>query len=206
MYKVFINDLCLIILSKSESDYKLLWPNARFIDGAEIDPKTLLSEAETSTISHLVVVTANAEKFFDSFCRLFTIVEAAGGIVNLDNRKGPFLLIYRRGKWDLPKGKIDAGESHEEAALREVTEECGINKLVIRSRYDTLYHTYSQKGIKYLKITYWFHMISTDQNEPKPQNEEGIEKVKWANNEELPFLLKDSYHSIRDLMAPLING
>jgi 8-oxo-dGTP pyrophosphatase MutT (NUDIX family) len=52
------------------------------------------------------------------------IIKAGGGIVV--NEQNEVLLIYRRGKWDLPKGKLDDGETIEECALREVKEETGL--------------------------------------------------------------------------------
>ena len=206
MYKVFINDLTLIILSKVESDYMLLWPKAKILDGVELTPNELLYEAENSVVSHMILVAANADNFFDSFKSLFKVIEASGGIVNLLDRSGPFLMIYRQGKWDLPKGKIEKEETKESAALREVSEECGIGKLSIRNYYETTYHTYTFKNKRYLKVTYWFRMITTDTKTPVPQTAEGIELVKWADLDDIPFLLKSSFQSIRNLMAPLING
>ncbi len=206
MYKVFINDIRLIILNKSESDYMLLWPKARVIDGVEITPSELIELTRSTDNPHMVVLTANSEKFFENFKSNFKVIEAAGGIVNLNNRKGPFLMIFRNGKWDLPKGKIELGENKETAAVREVIEECGISKLKIRNEYEITYHTYSHNNNDYLKITYWYRMISTDDSEPVPQNNEGIKEVRWSDSDEVAFLLKDSYPSIQDLMAPLLNG
>jgi 8-oxo-dGTP pyrophosphatase MutT (NUDIX family) len=206
MYKVFINDLTLIIISKSETDYLLLWPAAKVLDGVEVTPNDVLLEAEKGKDSHLVLVAANADKFFDSFKSNFNVLEAAGGIVNLINRKGPFLMIHRNGKWDLPKGKIEKNESKKDAGIREVSEECGIGSLTIRNHYDTTYHTYIYKDKRFLKITYWYRMITTDMSTPEPQASEGIDKAQWVNLDDIPFLLKDSYQSIKNLMAPLING
>jgi len=206
MYKVFINDITLIILNRNEKDYKLLWPKATVYDGVEFTPQQLLDATYESEANHLILVAANGEKFFQSFKELFIIVHAAGGIVNLNHRRGAFLMIYRHGKWDLPKGKIESGESAEAAAIREVTEECGIKKLRIRNHYETTFHTYQIGKKRYLKVTDWFRMTTTDQSEPKPQSEEGIEKAQWVIPEEISSLLKNSYRSIRDLMTPLING
>jgi len=206
MYKVFINDIRLIILNKSESDYMLLWPRGRVIDGVEITPAELIELTGSADNPHLVVLTANSDKFFDNFKSHFEVIEAAGGIVNLNSSKGPFLMIFRNGKWDLPKGKIEQGENKEAAAMREVSEECGIGKLKIRNEYEITYHTYTHNKTEYLKVTHWFRMISTDEAKPVPQTNEGIKEVKWADSDEAAFMLKDSYPSIQDLMAPLLNG
>jgi len=51
-------------------------------------------------------------------------------------------MIFRRGKWDLPKGKLDKGETLEQCAVREVREETGLKKIKLQSPLMTTYHTY----------------------------------------------------------------
>ena len=68
------------------------------------------------------------------------MVEAAGGLVF--NKDGGILMIFRNGKWDLPKGKLEIGESVEECAIREVQEECGVSGLIIENKIKDTYHTY----------------------------------------------------------------
>ena len=59
------------------------------------------------------------------------VIESAGGLVC--NHYHHILLMFKRGKWDMPKGRIEQGQCREEAALREVHEEPGldIDKLTI---------------------------------------------------------------------------
>ncbi len=87
---------------------------------------------------------------------------------------------------DLPKGKIEKGETHEEAALREVEEETGLKNIKLKRFLTTTYHTYfdPRKNRKVLKISYWYEMKSKDK-ELSPQHEEGIELAEWIDLSEL---------------------
>jgi 8-oxo-dGTP diphosphatase len=58
-------------------------------------------------------------------------VRAAGGVVIRD---GLVVLVHRPryDDWTLPKGKLDSGESFEEAAIREIDEETGLRTRLVR--------------------------------------------------------------------------
>ncbi len=108
-------------------------------------------------------------------------ISAAGGIVfriEVDGIK--VLLIYRNGFWDLPKGKLEKGESIPMCAVREVSEETGSLLPMIISDLGTTYHEYIQKNVEYGKTTFWYSMIFPHQVELKPQLEEGIEQIEWV--------------------------
>lgn len=106
-------------------------------------------------------------------------VPAAGGVV-LRARDGEaeILLIFRRGIWDLPKGKQDAGESIEECARREVQEELGIDDVAITGRLGRTIHGYPHHGKYAVKTTHWF-IMSTNAVTFRPQAKEKIERVEW---------------------------
>ena len=113
------------------------------------------------------------------FESLYKRVEAAGGVVF--NTKGEILTMYRRDSWDLPKGKIDKGETKEVAAVREVQEETGLQEITRGPLLCTTYHTYkNRKGKRVLKPTYWYHM-TTQEMDVTPQTEEDIELVAWLD-------------------------
>ena len=140
-----------------------------------------------------LVVCEDPESVWSDFRRLFTIVEAAGGAVVNGDR---LLCIYRRGSWDLPKGKIDAGETHAEAALREVTEETGVSALALGDELPTTYHTYrTASGKRVLKPTYWFAMQTT-QTVLVAQSEEDIEEARWVPFAELGPIREQAYRSL----------
>ena len=129
--------------------------------------------------------------------REFKIIDAAGGVVT--NKADKTALIYRLKKWDLPKGKLDKGESFRIAALREVEEETRI-KVKLKSRITTTWHTYAIKNKPILKRNKWYAMVCLDDSAMKPQKAENIEKVEWMTEEEATTALKKSYRSIRFVM------
>ena len=138
------------------------------------------------------------EAEFQQFRKDYTIIQAAGGIVKdeLDRT----LFIYRRGFWDLPKGKLDEGESLIECAKREVEEECGITVQEVTDQPFITYHTYEEKGSSILKETYWYPMKATNNQPLIPQTEEQIEAIEWADNKRIEALLQNTYTMIRDMI------
>ena len=143
----------------------------------------------------------NTPKFitenWKNFCSDYKLIKAAGGVVY--NSKNQLLMIFRNGKWDLPKGKLDENEKIEECAIREVEEECGIRNLVIIKRLADTYHTYEFQGLKILKKTFWFKMYTDFSEDLLPQIEEGITKVEWVYKQEFANKLQNSYANIREL-------
>ena len=141
------------------------------------------------------------EENWQDFCSKFIMVEAAGGLVF--NKHGDILMIFRNGKWDLPKGKLELGESVEECAIREVEEECGVSGLEIESELSKTYHTYNLHESDILKNTYWFLMTTESEQKLTPQTEEGISDVKWCSEKEVEDNLNNSYPSIIDVFNSL---
>ena len=133
------------------------------------------------------------------FWKHFTVIQAAGGLVR--NDKGELLMIHRRGKWDLPKGKLDKGETLEACALREVAEETGIHCTRIPNPARVTYHVYDEFGRHILKETHWFSMHAKAGQQLQPQAEEQITSIEWAGKERLAQILPDAYPLIRDLVS-----
>jgi len=148
-----------------------------------------------SNINHLVVPVENPSASFKQLCSRFVLFHAAGGVVT--NQKGDVLMIYRYGRWDLPKGKQDPGETLSETALREVAEETGARGLQITGdQFATTYHTYRFQGNNVLKMTAWFRMTAEERSLLKPQTEEGIEKTEWVSLQDMDKYLEATYASI----------
>lgn len=128
-------------------------------------------------------------------------IQAGGGLVI--NEKNEILFIYRRQKWDLPKGKLDTGENIEECAIREVMEETGIKKLTIGNLLVITTHTYEEKGVSVQKETHWFLMNATTLDNPilSPQLEEDIEKIEWVPFDKIEEYLANSYNTIRLVLS-----
>ena len=133
----------------------------------------------------------------NKFCSKYNIIQAAGGVVFNDYNQ--LLMIFRNGKWDLPKGKLENFESVEQAAIREVEEECGVSNLKIDIRLDETYHIYTLQDKDILKKTYWFKMYCDNQF-LIPQMEEGISKACWVPKDEIVEKLSNSYANIKDLL------
>lgn len=110
-------------------------------------------------------------------------VEAAGGVLHrkgTSTSKNEVLLIYRRGVWDLPKGKMEEGETVEECAVREVSEEIGSSPPLLELFLAKTQHSYSEQGEKVNKITHWYSMQLSDETDSlTPEKEEGIEEIRW---------------------------
>ena len=130
------------------------------------------------------VYSSNLKELFRDFCQFYKIIEAAGGLVF--NEENKVLAILRNNIWDLPKGKIEKGETNEDAALREVEEETGLKNIKLKRLLTKTYHTYfdPRKNRKVLKISYWYEMKSKAK-ELSPQLEEGIELAEWIDLSEL---------------------
>lgn len=125
------------------------------------------------------------------------MIYASGGVV-FNNEK--LLMIFRNGFWDLPKGKIELNESELECAVREVEEECGIERLAVVKFLKYTYHTYVEDDQSILKKTSWFLMSSDYKNKLTPQKSEGITKVIWVSKNEIPYKLDNSFENIKDLL------
>jgi 8-oxo-dGTP pyrophosphatase MutT (NUDIX family) len=132
------------------------------------------------------------------FAEKYTIVQAAGGVVTNDEAK--VLLIYRRGKWDLPKGKVEENEPLELCANREVIEETGLNELLLRKPLAVTYHTYIEKGKDILKETHWYLFDAPGKQKLDPQLEEDIQKAEWVEVEKVNDYKRNTYLLIRDVL------
>lgn len=159
----------------------------------------LLSENNIS----FQTLSSNFNKVLNSLKSQFKYIEAAGGFINKGN---DYLFIYRLQKWDLPKGKLDKGETIEHAAIRECEEECAISNLKIEKQLTSTYHIYQYKGSYALKQTYWFYMTTDYDQELIPQTEENIEEVRWFNESEIKnTVYSNSYHTIIDVVNEAMN-
>ena len=152
----------------------------------------LLDRNEQIQIQKIVVLVEDLKSFKKDLSQHFEVIHAAGGVVQHQDK---CLMIYRRGKWDLPKGKIDEGEEAPMAALREIAEECNI-KAVIEDKICSTWHHYWLGGKIVLKKTKWYLMSTKNPESIKPQIEEDIEEILWMDNNEVNQALKNSFSSI----------
>ncbi len=130
---------------------------------------------------------------------------AAGGLVTNENDE--LLLIFRRGKWDLPKGKLDEGENIEECAVREVQEETGLKNVALKEFIGITNHEYFDTyiGQQVDKETHWYAMAAAPGQVLVPQTEEDIEEIEWVRKEVLDIYLNNTYPTIIDIIEKYIN-
>ncbi len=136
------------------------------------------------------------------FNKIFSMKEiiAAGGLVY--NEQGHLLLIFRRGKWDLPKGKADEGETIEATAIREVMEETGLQELELIKSLGITLHSYFDKWLQtdVIKKTHWFVMKANSAQPLIPQTEEDIEQIIWADAAIISSCMENSYKNIVEII------
>ena len=125
MYKVFVKDIPIILSTEKKigSNYKSIPIKlARF--------KKIIKKINNGELLYVNLYHKNPEKLEKFLRKKLKVVEAGGGMVF--NPKKEILFIRRNGKWDLPKGKMEKGESFEEAAVRETMEETGVKDLKVK--------------------------------------------------------------------------
>lgn len=188
MYKVFYNEKAIILTDKPIEEYKSL----KYVTNNQFDEA--LDMLKNSNNEVINIYHHNLSKLWNNFQNHFKYLEAAGGVVK--NQKGKILFIYRLGRWDLPKGKVENGETTEIAAVREVEEECGITNLKITNQLSTTFHIYYQNEFM-LKATYWYEMDYMGNEELIPQEEEGIKMAQWKDREEISKIFPKTYENIQ---------
>jgi len=198
MYKVFFNDRTVFFgddFSRAFKRNKGLF--YKFNNFKELyDLIELFSSLRQ--IRNLYIFHTDMLLLIEEFKACFTTVEAAGGLVF--NGKGEFLVIRRRDRWDLPKGKLEKGETFEQAALREVEEETGLRGLVPVMPLISTYHVYQLRQERILKKTRWFEMKYNGDALPELQEEEEITDYRWVRPGFTDFIRSDTYSSILDVL------
>jgi len=199
MYKVFFKDRAIFLGDKAESmNFRCmvyLWTEGENLEAIVSD----FDQDENKET--LFFAAQDVEALFLEFKNQFKYIEAAGGLVF--NPKNEILTIHRLGKWDLPKGKVEDGETIDEAALREVEEECGISNLNLEEELPSTYHTYWMNNKWMLKRSYWFKMTYSGNEKLVPQTEEDIEKVSWLACNQLDEFKADTYASILEVIKEI---
>jgi len=198
MHKAFIDDKPLIFenvyneISKGYNHFSIL-------SEAEFSIDQVINKINESNVAGIVYLSASPDVTWNEFVSSFTLIEAAGGVVK--NESDELLIIFRRKKWDLPKGKLDYDETPEEAAIREVKEECGIHNLELGKFLMKTFHLYSEKKKSILKKTHWYSMYSSDDEELIPEVEEDIEEVSWMDKEKIySKVFSNTYASIKEVL------
>ncbi|MCC6460123.1 MAG: NUDIX domain-containing protein [Saprospiraceae bacterium] len=182
MYKVYVNGVPVFLGTPESVGEMGLLPAKDILAAPYIGKKKQIRQVldfldKNKNTRAVALFAEKSDRLWADFCACFQLLEAAGGFVT--NPAGELLVFYRRGSWDMPKGKIDPGETPEQAAVREVQEETGLQQLELGPLLLHTWHTYSQKGDRILKRTWWYRMATSDE-QLIPQTEEDIEDIQWV--------------------------
>lgn len=198
-YKIYYNDSYVLLTAGREQineNFVKVFSNEIETDEFFKNPAPLF---DGITNIKILVITDKPGELMCNLMEHVDMVVAGGGIVW--NEYNELLMIYRRGKWDLPKGKIELREKIIEGAEREVEEETGVKIANVQKKPILTYHAYRLKGNNYLKETSWFEMeAKPNQKKLVAQTEENIEEVRWVKRTDLKHYFDDCYPLIKDLI------
>ncbi|MDB5207332.1 MAG: hypothetical protein JWR72_2407 [Flavisolibacter sp.] len=201
MFKIYVQNKPLFLSTKATGEVEeyMHRPDTIFIDDLNASSvRTMLQQLAEDDYYAGVFLHHNLDELLESFKSQLTLITAAGGLVH--TKDNDLLLIFRKGKWDLPKGKLEEGENLETCALREIEEETGASPLLIESPLHVTYHTYFERGVHILKESYWF-LVKADERAPlKPQVQEDISECRWVPVDELGRYLDNTHASIIDVI------
>jgi ADP-ribose pyrophosphatase YjhB (NUDIX family) len=199
--KIYFNNKPLFLCDAVD---EIIQPYVHHDDAVFIDElnshtvKSMIHEMGQPKIHAGVFYHPSLDELKKAFFKKFAFIQAAGGLVV--NEKKEILLIFRRGKWDLPKGKLDKDENLEECAVREVKEETGLTKLKLISPLTITYHTYHEGARSILKESHWYNMKASGEQKLIPQTTEDILEIKWVKADDLGPFLKNSYSAVSDVL------
>ena len=199
--KIYFNDKPLFLCDELNDEINVYahHDDAVLID--EFSPpavNSMIHEMRLAKIHAGIFVHKDLATLKKAFWKKFLVAQAGGGLVHNENAE--LLFMFRRGKWDLPKGHLDKGETMEQCALREVEEETGLRKVHLGTPLLVTYHTYDENGKHILKETHWYRMKASSHQPIKPQQEEQITELRWVGEKDLAPLLKNTFPSIIDVL------
>lgn len=198
MYKVFFNERIVLLTDDFIRNFQIKYGLFYKYRNVEELKELLGFYRELKQIDTLFIFHRDIEQLRERFKSCFQQVNAAGGLIR--NSEGRYLVMKRRGKWDLPKGKLDRRESYEDAAIREVSEETGLFEVEIVNPLIATYHSYSMDSKPVLKRTQWFEMLYRGNDAPVPEKDEDITEIKWVKKEELNRITDNTYLAIIDVL------
>jgi len=193
-----MNESALILTHFNE----ILPDSTQILDIQDFDIVKLFKQIVENNLRQVYALqTIDPKAAFNKIKKGVRVIKAAGGLVK--NADSDHLFIKRLGKWDLPKGKVEEGEKMREAAIREVSEECGIEINSLGKKIQSTYHVYVLKGEFILKKTNWYRMKVNNVPALVPQTEESISDARWFSVKDLHIIRENTYPLIRTLIADL---
>ncbi|MCZ2102575.1 MAG: NUDIX domain-containing protein [Chitinophagales bacterium] len=202
IYKIYINEVEVILKPSSDITMEDVMRDKSIIVKYTGNKKDLLDYISIPDqflrSERMIIHYADYAVLKSDFKSHFSEIEAGGGLVR--NDRGEYLFIFRRGSWDLPKGKIEENETKKEATLREISEETGIEKMNIVRKLAVTRHTYrSNVGKRVIKKSHWY-LVDTVKQPLIPQKNEDIEKAVWMTLDEFFSKKRQVYPNILDVI------
>jgi 8-oxo-dGTP pyrophosphatase MutT (NUDIX family) len=200
--KIYFGSKALYLAQRINEELEILMNDKGTVVSSEVNQqaiKIMIDKMQEPGVNSGLLIHNNTEELLSWVKKEFEVIQAGGGLVYVENEK-EILLIFRRGKWDLPKGKLDPGEKIDECALREVEEETGLQNLYLKQLLCTTYHTYYQNSNFILKESFWFLMTTPREQVLTPQLEEDIEKCEWVQFSKISPYLDNSFPAIVDVI------
>lgn len=193
MYRIYINETALIISEFVPTGL------GKF---QNIDPQLFVfrdfyKQAKKTEPGIYLILVDNAKEYFEKLRKAYQVIKAAGGVVSTPDQE--YLFIFRKGKWDLPKGKLDEGEKTRSAAVREVEEECGIRVGRLLDKLTNTWHVYEERNEVIFKKTSWYTMEAAKQK-LVPQLEEDITDARWMSEDHFGSIQKNTYPTIMNIL------
>lgn len=199
--KIYIGEKPFFVVEKLDSHLELLAATHGTIMLNQADTASLkkaVVDLENSPAKAVIVLTNTVDIIVEKLKTILVYIQAGGGLVQNDNQE--FLFIYRRGKWDLPKGKLDEGETIEQCAVREVNEETGLENIVLGKLLLNTWHVYHAWGQHVIKQTSWFKMSCPAGQMLTPQTIEDISETAWLKKQDWRKVLENTFPSVKDVL------
>ncbi len=200
--KVFVYNKPIILTNDAERYLLNNINSAHFLflrGGGAQNFRSALQHLEQSSSYGAVIEDESVDGLLSTLKKTFHNIIAGGGVVTSENES--LLMIYRRGKWDLPKGKLEDGEDVETCAIREVKEETGLEEVKVTKALEPSYHLYHEGEQVILKITYWYCMHAPEDQTLSPDMAEKITEVKWITPEKQALYLSETFESIKEIVS-----
>jgi 8-oxo-dGTP pyrophosphatase MutT (NUDIX family) len=202
MYKVFFNERQIRICLKEKIAKNKPYVSFNALTTSN-DIKKWFDSFRNDELMEISLTHPDPDLFFKIFRSAFREIPAAGGLVISGKM---VLFIFRNGKWDLPKGKIDPGEKPEQAAIREVSEECGISGHEAVRQLLSTYHIYGSPSVDsketwIFKETFWYEMSYSGPLTGTPQKGEGISGVRWIPDYRINEVFANTYENLKLLLT-----